>query len=186
MIKKIRLFLIIVIILFNPITGFIFGFLELSGAFTRWESLGKPPEMPVEIIAADIRNIGVYVKTMSGNIYECCFGENPPSWKERSESEVQGYNFPDCLMGQEDEGKHLRDEIDNYPVYWCGEWDSGRAYYAIHKDGTVWVLKHSSNYPGWVIRLCGYPFTGLIISIVTGTILQIITKRQTHKNNVVQ
>lgn len=178
MLKIIRIFLILAIVLFNPLTGLIFGFLSFNGTFIKWESLGKPPELPTEILAADVRNTGVYVKTISGQIYECCFGENLSSWAKRTESEVHGYNSTDCLMGRKAEGKHIRDEIDNYSVYWCGEWDSGHAYYAIRKDGSVWVWKHSTLFPDWVIQLCGYPLIGLIIGIMIGAMLQIFAKRQ--------
>lgn len=81
-------------------------------------------------------------------------------------------------MGKEDDKRrHIKDEIDNYAIYWCGEWDYGEAYYSIRKDGSVWIWKYFGRFPDWVISICGIPFIGLTIAIIIVTILL------TAKNN---
>jgi len=176
MVKTLRVILLIILVLFNPITGLIFGLLSFNGAFVRWHSLGKPPEVPTRILAADVRDTGVAVETVSGQIYECCFGSDLSSWAKRSPNEVQENNIPGCL-DEKDRGKHLRNEIDNYAVSWCGEFDYGNAYYAIGNDNNVWVWKHSGVFPDWVIQLCIYPGVGIIISLVVFVFIRMTTKR---------
>ena len=169
--------LIAAIVILNPVTGLAFWFLNEGGTFTRWASLGTPPETPTGILAADVRNVGVFVRTASGQIYQYYQNGNSNTWIKRSENEVRGYNFPDCLMGKPDGGKHLRTEIDNYPVYWCGEFDYGRAYYAIREDGSVWVWKRSGSFPDWAIHLCVYTSAGVIVCVALFVLIRVTTKR---------
>jgi hypothetical protein len=181
--KAFRVLLIVTIVLVNPITGFIFGrFGVAEGIFIKWVALGKPPEMPVKILAADVGNIGIYVRTISGQIYSYGFGDNSSVWTKRTESEVHGYNFPDCLMGNKAPGKHIRNEVDYYPVYWCGEWGGGHAYYAIRTDGSVWVWKISDFFPDGLIPICGYPLAGLLITILC--VLALVTAKKQEPKSV--
>ena len=91
---------------------------------------------------------------------------------------IKEINWLDCAFGDR---KHLDDEIDNYALYWCGEFDYGRAYYAIRKDGTVWLWKHFGNFPDEAIPGCGYPTIGIIV------MLMILAKLKTmHKNTNIE
>lgn len=186
--------LIILLILINPVTGYFLGELTRDGVFRRWESIGSPPEKPISIFAGRVsdfpfadsifsgtiykgRKILVYVKTESGNFYQCCSKTNP-LWSPIESTKIEELNWLDCALGDR---KHLKDEIDNYALYWCGEFDYGRAYYAIKKDGTVWVWKHYGRFPDEAIPVCGYPITGFIIMAIILTILK-FTNRNSNSD----
>ncbi len=178
LLRRIKYLLVALLILINPISGLLYGYLDEIGAFHQWESLGTPPEKPINILAAKLRGIGVDVITESGQIYECCNSENQSSWSKVSMDEVRVFNWIDCLNGGGDEGKrYLKDQIDHYAVYWCGEWDYGHAYYAIRRDGSVWAWKQSSDTFEMIIRLCGYPLIGLVMAILFGTAQKIIAPK---------
>jgi hypothetical protein len=170
--------LIILLILINPITGYFLGELTRDGVFRRWESIGSPPEKPIRIVAGQVRDasttsiffgkvdkgreIIVYVETELGHFYQCCSKTNS-MWSPVESSNIEEINWLDCALGDR---KHLEDEIDNYAIYWCGEFDYGRAYFAIRQDGTVWLWKHYGRFPDEAIPICGYPIIGLIVMVI--------------------
>src|SRR5687768_16481483 len=121
-----------------PVAGIVGVRLFGEKISVTWESLGSPPESPTRFVAGKVgeypggetyngRETTIYVETSSGKIYRCCSNGNT-SWLETTKNDVIERNWAkECLRDKEDENrKHLDKEIDNYAVYWCGEFDYGQ------------------------------------------------------------
>jgi len=145
----------------------------MKGAFARWKFIGTPPEQPAKILAGDVgpypggvfyqgRETSIYIETVSGRIYRYSPSAKNP-WAETEGAQIKEINF--CHELEPDSGKHLRDELDNYEICWHGEWDWGRAYYAIRKDGTVWRWLSFGRFPDWFVLLLAGSLIGLLVGL---------------------
>ncbi len=131
------------------------------GAFTTWESLGKPPETPVEIIQPG------YVKTTSGQIYQqnCNSGcwekidAAPADTQENLKLSACGNVLPS-----------LDDYVTSKVV--CHRWGVGTylSIYAIGKDGFVYSWDYSIG-EGTGLMLGLSPFIGAAAGFVIGSII---------------
>ncbi len=196
--RNLRTILPFMFLLIFPVAGYIWGIMLSKGVLVKWESLGLPPETPTRFIAGYVgdnlnsnaykgRETKIYVEGVKGNIYQCCSGDNL-FWTEVRKSEVKELNWTDCLINRIDKGvdkgrKHIENEIDNYAIYWCGEFDSGRVYYAIDNRGTVWVWKSYSHFPNDALLACFFMIVGLLLAVIILIIQSRSSKTAIHNEN---
>ena len=189
---------VVLVTIFVSLFPFIFAIVSLriygELNYPKWESLDSPPETPVRFIAGNIENdesgdlknykgrkTKIYVETTTGNIYQCC-SKDSLAWEKVKKDDVKEANWAGyCLKNGRDENiKHIEGEIDSYALYWCGEADFGTVYYALRKDGTVWVWKQYGRWIDGGILFCKSFSVGIFLIIVVAIVLEV--RKRMHKN----
>jgi len=151
----------------GALLAFVLAVGNIEGWFVLWESLGKPPEKAVKIIAI---THGLWVETAAGHVYshEGNPGCGDKCWVVSSypESDPLPY-FPLTACG---EGPALARAIDMKAI--CSPWGPGHclSVYAIRDDGKVFVWEHCVG-EGNTIELLYSPFLGALIGFLAAVII---------------
>ena len=178
--KPVRLILIVIVLLFFPVLGFMLAkALSLAyseGTFVKWHSLGKPPWSVVNIIGGNPWT--VWLEGDNGQIYQRdlqeCRNSNTECWKRGEAVDTYFYS----KKGSECESSFKNMKSPPLSVMNClsvvdlgGEW-YGETHYALLKDGSIWYWEHSVSGLGPYgligmdgVILCGGIFTGLFVSL---------------------
>lgn len=137
------------------------AYADARGAFITWQSLGKPPETPVEVIQPG------YIKTASGQIYQqnC----NSGCWEkiDAAPADTQE-NLKLSLCGEV--LPPLDDYITSKVVCHRSGIGTSLTIYAIGKDGFVYFWGHSND-EGTGLMLGLSPFIGAAAGFVVGLIV---------------
>jgi len=147
--------------------------------FSRWQPLGRPPERPTSILAADQRPsvTDVYVATDSGRVYHCCAATNA-TWQVAPPTDF-ALRRP-CLYPFE--MYYSRFQLPPGVMVDCSETTAfespDQALYVILKDDSVWRGHHAGSFgTNAILASAAY------ISLMTIWLLDIRWK-QSHKAHI--
>jgi|GEM_PF-3485219 hypothetical protein len=170
----IGIFIPVLCVLFTVLPLFFIGDLYSNGVFTKWRSLGSPPEKIIKIVGLCNEEICVETendKVYLFNSYDCNSEVVQSCWEQVDATIVEmpqiitcGYNFqPKPFLPDAIQGIVTRD---------CGSGGSSEAYYALLKDGNIWVWKNSTtDLQGVGLFILAFPFG--IISLIIGAFIAI-------------
>ncbi len=163
------------ILLLAPVVGavlfFVFSSLQIHGVFSGWESLGKPPEKAVKILAIAH---GLWVQTESGRVYrsEIVATCTENCWVLASSPEPDPPSFfPVDTCGILPSLDH---SIDTKAT--CEAWGPGSSLYvySIRDDGYVFVRNHRIS-EGDSMRYVFSPCIGAAVGFILGVFILLVS-----------
>ncbi|MCC7361185.1 MAG: hypothetical protein IT317_16995 [Anaerolineales bacterium] len=147
--------------------------------FTRWRSLGAPPEAAVAFVAAD--PMVVYVETETGTVYACrpkrassdgaCWQPAAAPYDIDPEADFEHSVYSGDVPPPPGE---TRDVVFVSIFYADAAFE---ARYALLADGTIWVWEYSASSNLALLVLLAGPVVGLALGLVVIVILLIANAR---------
>ena len=166
-----RLITSIVLLVGLPFLGLDGGFALLRSCqradAAAWESLGQPPEVPVEIVDAGLSK--VYVRARDGSLFECNHSQAPHD--DRCWTEVN-------VVGKLDPGLDQRNTyageippapgrvVQSIDLSWHRGERSRHRRYALLEDGSVWLWDYNADANTGLLTLMAGPVCGLGLAVV--------------------
>jgi len=146
------------------------GYLWARGqaAFSRWQSLGAPPEHAADILAGDTSV--VYVAAGAGKVYACAHhGKKPPAygWSEAAYPlEVDPEIKTDQRLFDKDPKPPPGVVVDSLIVTrWFAE-AAEETRYLLMQDGSVWMWRYDvGSYLALFMWIAG-PLAGLALGVL--------------------
>lgn len=155
----------IVPLLFFAALGLFVLYLDLSGAFIRWENLGKPPE---EI--RSIRRVSCffsYIETKDGKIYT--YSDWSPEWQLTTVSEIpneaKAYVWNYRRAPSRSDTVQLKDFSTLIHETIC------YTAFALRSDGNIYRWAHKRHALIFLFKSFAYPTIGLVLGAGIMTIL---------------
>ena len=166
-----RLIVSVALLFGLPLLGLNGGFALLRSCqradAAEWESLGQPPEPPVEIVDAGLSK--VYVRVDGGSLFECDHIRAP--YDDRCWNEV-------IEVGALDPGLEYRNTfageipappgpvVQSLDLSWHRAERAKHRRYALLEDGSVWLWDYNADANTGLLTLMGGPVCGLGLAIV--------------------
>jgi hypothetical protein len=119
--------------LIGAMIGLALAWAQISGLLIHWQNLGKPPEKPVKIIAANSR--AVWVATTSGDVY---ISSLEGSWR-KSEGYIPQRETSSSEPPLRRRPKPLEGAVDTYESIQTAGASIIYSMYTIRDDGSVYL-----------------------------------------------
>jgi hypothetical protein len=117
----------------GALIGLAHAWAQISGLLVHWQNLGKPPEKPVRILAANSR--AVWVKMASGEVYI----SSPEGGWRRAEGYVPQGELSSSDLPVRKRPKPLENAVDTYASTQRAGAEIIYSMYTIREDGNVYL-----------------------------------------------